>query len=66
MVNIKDSKKTKYRTIQVPEKLVELTLELIPDLYRNHHEAIIEWIRLGLYDLIKTRYKMKKTLRKTN
>ncbi|MBA7546483.1 hypothetical protein ES705_38875 [subsurface metagenome] len=64
MVNIKDSKKTKYRTIQVPEKLVELTLELIPGLYRNHHEAIIEWIRLGLYELIKTRYKMKKTLRK--
>lgn len=64
MVNIKDSKKTKYRTIQVPETLVELTLELIPGLYRNHHEAIIEWIRLGLYDLIKTRYKMKKTLRK--
>jgi len=64
MSNIKDSKKTKYRTIQVPEKLFELTLDLIPGLYRNHHEAIIEWIRLGLYELLKTRYRMKKTLRK--
>ena len=54
------TKKTKYRTIQVPDYLVELTLKLIPGLYRNHHEAIIEWIRLGLYELIKTRYRMKK------
>lgn len=64
MTNIKPVEKTKYRTIQVPETLVELTLELIPGLYRNHHEAIIEWIRLGLYELLKTRYTMKKTLRK--
>jgi hypothetical protein len=61
---VKPSKKTKYRTIQVPDYLVELTLELIPGLYRTHHEAIIEWIRLGLYELLKTRYRMKKTLKK--
>jgi len=64
MTNKKQSEKIKYRTIQVPETLVELTLELIPGLYRSHHEAIIEWIRLGLYELLKTRYKMRKTLRK--
>ncbi|MFW9939446.1 MAG: hypothetical protein ACFFFT_00300 [Candidatus Thorarchaeota archaeon] len=65
MTKVKPTEKTKYRTIQVPETLVELTLELIPGLYRNHHEAMIEWIRLGLYELIHTRYKMKKTLKKT-
>ena len=63
MAKKKSSGKTKYRTIQVPEHLVELTLELIPGLYRNHHEALIEWIRLGLYELIKTRYRMKKTIK---
>ena len=63
MAKKKSSDKIKYRTIQVPEYLVELTLELIPGLYRNHHEAMIEWIRLGLYELIKMRYRMKKTIK---
>jgi len=57
------SKKTKYRTVQVPDHLVDLTLKLIPGFYRNHHEAIMEWIRRGLYELIKTRYRMKKIAR---
>ena len=60
MAKKKQAEKTKYRTIQVPEQIVELTLELIPGLYRTHHEAMIEWIRLGLYELIKMRYRMKK------
>ena len=63
MAKKKSAEKTKYRTIQVPEHLVDLTLGLIPGLYRTHHEAMIEWIRHGLYELIKTRYRMKKTLK---
>jgi hypothetical protein len=60
----KTSKKTAYRTVQVPEDLVELILELIPGFYRNHHEAIIEWIRIGMFKLIKARYMIPKLLRK--
>ena len=52
MAKKKQAERTKYRTIQVPEHIVKLTLELIPGLYRTHHEAMIEWIRLGLYELI--------------
>ena len=63
MAKKKQAERTKYRTIQVPEHIVKLTLELIPGLYRTHHEAMIEWIRLGLYELIKTRYRMKKTVK---
>ena len=63
MAKKKTAERTKYRTIQVPEHIVKLTLELIPGLYRTHHEAMIEWIRLGLYELIKTRYRMKKTVK---
>jgi len=44
MPKTKTSKKTEYRTVQVPEDLIKLILTLIPGLYRNHHEAIIEWI----------------------
>ena len=49
MAKKKQAERTKYRTIQVPEHIVKLTLELIPGLYRTHHEAMIEWIRLGFY-----------------
>ncbi len=59
MPKTKTSKKTQYRTVQIPEDLVDLTLTLIPGLYRTHHEAIIEWVRLGLFELIETKYKLK-------
>lgn len=60
MPRTKNPEKTKYRTVQIPENLVKLILTIIPGLYRNHHEAIIEWIRLGIYGLVETKYKLKK------
>ena len=59
MPKTKLPKKTQYRTVQIPEDLVDLTLTLIPGFYRTHHEAFIEWIRLGLFALVKTKHKLK-------
>lgn len=59
MPKTKLPEKTQYRTIQIPENLVDLILTLIPGFYRTHHEAIIEWIRLGLFGLVEIKYKLK-------
>ena len=48
MAKKKQAERTKYRTIQVPEHIVKLTLELKPGIYRTHQEDIIECILLGL------------------
>jgi len=66
MPKTKTTKKTQYRTVQIPEDLIDLILALIPGLYRTHHEAIIEWIRLSVFELVKTKYKMRKLLRGKN
>ena len=60
MPKTRSSQKIKYRTIQVPEDLIELILALIPGIYRTHHEAIIEWIRIGMFKLVKLKYRTRK------
>ena len=51
----------KYRTIRVPETLVESVLNLIEEMkelgYRSHSEFIIEAIRRRVEDLIRLQLK---------
>lgn len=53
-------KKTKYSTVQIPQDYISLTKKIIPGYYRSHHEAFTDWIRKGIFNLIKIQYKLKK------
>lgn len=59
MPRTKNPEKIIYKTVQVPKFLYDLTLTIIPGFYRNHHEAIIEWIRLGIYRMIKLKRELR-------
>ncbi len=43
----------KYRTVQIPEDLIQIVKSLLPVLaYRTHHELIIEALRIRIEKLI--------------
>ncbi|MEE9378504.1 MAG: hypothetical protein V3V33_10770 [Candidatus Lokiarchaeia archaeon] len=54
------NKKSTYKSVQVPTDLINLIKKLIPGFYRSHHEAIIDWTRKGISDLIELKIKVKK------
>ncbi|KKM76590.1 hypothetical protein LCGC14_1378630 [marine sediment metagenome] len=60
MPKTKKGVKSKYRSINLPEDLIQRILLLIPDYYRAHHETINEWVRVGVYKLARTRHLIKK------
>ena len=55
----KPNERIKYTSVQIPVDIINLIREIIPPLYRNHHEFILESIRQKIERIVDLQYKLR-------